>query len=67
MVQLIPVSVRDNSHVPQRRYRSDNMGSAGGDLDVQPGESDSTPMVGGVLLLVLATIIIVPVVIWWLT
>ena len=37
------------------------------DLGVWPGESDSTPMVGGVLLLVVATIISVLVLVWWLT
>jgi hypothetical protein len=66
MVHLIPASACGNGNVPQRRNPSDNIGTTGGDLGVRPGESDSTPMVGGVLLLVLATIIIVPVLLWWL-
>jgi hypothetical protein len=67
VVHLIPTSGRDNGHVPQRRNQSDTIGSAGDALGVRPGESDSTPMMGAVLLLVLATIIIVPVLVWWLT
>ncbi|MBV8993851.1 MAG: hypothetical protein JO287_09140 [Pseudonocardiales bacterium] len=67
MVHLIPVSGRDHGNAPQRRHWSDNVGCAGSDLGVRPGESDSTPMVGGVLLLVLATSISVLVLVWWLT
>ena len=65
MVYLIAASGRDNG--PPRRNRSDNVGTAGSDLGVRPGESDSTPMVGAVLLVVLATIISVLGLVWWLT
>jgi len=64
MVHLIAASGRDNG--PPRRDRSDIVGSAGGDLGVRPGESDSTPMVGAVVLVVLATIISVLGLVWWL-
>jgi hypothetical protein len=67
MVHLIPVSGRDHGNGPPRPNRSDNVGSAGRDLGVRPGESDSTPMVGAVLLVVLATIISVLGLVWWLT
>lgn len=66
MVHLIPASDRDNGNTPPRWNRIDNIGAADRDLGVRPGESDSTPMVGGVLLLVLATIISVLVMVWWL-
>jgi hypothetical protein len=66
MVHLIPASDRDHRNAAQRRNRADNVGSAGADLGVRPGESDSTPMVGGVLLLVLATISIVLASVWLL-
>jgi hypothetical protein len=66
MVYLIPASDRDHRNAAQRRNRADNVGSAGADLGVRPGESDSTPMVGEVLLLVLATIILVLASVWWL-
>jgi hypothetical protein len=65
MVDLITASGRDNG--APRRNRSDNVGTADGDLGVRPGESDSTPMVGAVLLVVLATIISVLGLVWWLT
>jgi hypothetical protein len=67
MVHLIPAAGRDHGTSPPRRNRRDNGGTAEGDLGVQPGESDSTPMVGAVLLVVLATIISVLVLVWWLT
>ena len=70
MVHRIPAAGRDNGTGPPRRHRSDNIRAAEGDLGdlgVRPGESDSTPMLGGVLLLVLATIISVLVLVWWLT
>ncbi|MBV8996265.1 MAG: hypothetical protein JO287_21750 [Pseudonocardiales bacterium] len=68
MVHLILASAgRDYGKRPQPGHRSDNIGTAGSDLGVRPGESDSTPMVGGVLLLVFATIISVLVLVWWLT
>jgi hypothetical protein len=66
MVYFIPASDRDHRNAAQRRNRADDVGSVGADLGVRPGESDSTPMVGGVLLLVLATISIVLVSGWWL-
>jgi hypothetical protein len=67
MVHLIPVVGRDNGNGPPRRHPGDNMRAVDRDLGVRPGESDSTPMVGGVLLLVVATIISVLVLVWWLT
>ena len=67
MVHLIPASGRDHGNGPPRRNRSDNVGSADSDLGVRPGESDSTPMVGGVLLVVFTTIISMLVLVWWLT
>ena len=66
MVHLIPASGRDNGNGPPRRHRSDHLGTAGSDLSVRPGEPDSTLMVDGVLLVVLATIISVLVLVWWL-
>ena len=67
MVHLVPASDRDHRNPAQRRNRTaDNGGSAGADLGVRPGESDSTPVVGGVLLVALATIIIVLASVWWL-
>jgi len=66
MVHLIPASDRDHRNAAQRRNRADDVGSVGADLGVQPGESDSTPMVGGVLLLALATISIALASGWWL-
>jgi len=65
MVHLSAASGRDNG--PPRWNRSDNVGTAGSDLGVRPGESDSTPMVGAVLLVVLATLISVLGLVWWLT
>ena len=65
MVDLIAASSRDNG--PPRRNQSDNVGTGDRDLGVRPGESDSTPMLGGVLLVVLATIISVLGLVWWLT
>ena len=67
MVHLIPVSSRDDGNSPPRWNRRDIVGSAGGNLGVRPGESDSTPMVGGVLLVVFTTIISMLVLVWWLT
>jgi hypothetical protein len=67
MIHLISAAGRDHGNGPPRRDRSDIVGSAGGDLGVWPGESDSTPMVGAVLLVVLATIISVLGLVWWLT
>jgi len=66
MVHLIPVSGRDHGNGPPRPNQSDNVGSAGRDLGIRPGESDSTPMVGGVLLVVFTAIISVLVLVWWL-
>ena len=65
MVDLIAASGRDNG--PPRRNRSDNVGAGDRDLNVRPGESDSTPMPGVVLLVALATIISVLGLVWWLT
>jgi hypothetical protein len=67
MVHLIPAAGRDHGKSPPCRNRSANGGTAEGDLGVRPGESDSTRMVGGVLLVVLATIISVLLLVWWLT
>jgi hypothetical protein len=68
MVDLILASAaRDYGNAPQPGHRSDNIGTAGSELGVRPGESDSTPMVDGVLLLVFATVISVLVLVWWLT
>ena len=67
MIHLICAPGRDNGNGPPHRTRSDNIGTANRDLGFRPGESNSTPMVGGVLLLVLATIISVLVLVWWLT
>ena len=64
MVDLIAAAGRDNG--PPRRNRSANVGTADRDLGVRPGELDSTPMVGAVLLVVLATIISVLGLVWWL-
>ena len=65
MVDLLAASGRDNG--PPRRNQSDNVGIADCDLGVWPGESDSTLMVGAVVLVVLATIISVLGLVWWLT
>jgi hypothetical protein len=67
MVHLIPAAGRDHGNGPPCRNRSANGGTAEGDLGVRPGESDSTRMAGGVLLVVLATIISVLMLVWWLT
>ena len=67
MVHLISASGRGSGNVTQLRIGRDHADRSGGDLGVRPGESDSTPMVGGVLLVVLATIILALVLVWWLT
>jgi hypothetical protein len=67
MVHLISASGAGSGNVTQLRIGRDHADRSGGDLGVRPGESDSTPMVGGVLLVVLATIILALVLVWWLT
>jgi hypothetical protein len=37
------------------------------DLDLRPGQSDPTRMLGAVLLLAVVTIIVVSMLVWWLT
>ena len=65
MTYLIPASGHNGSNVSQRWSPT---GKASGDaLGVHPGTSDSSRMVGGVLLLVPATVILVLVMVWWLT
>lgn len=65
MAYLAPASGHNGSNVSQRCSPTGK--SSGDDLGVHPGTSDSTRMVGGVLLLVPATVILVLVIVWWLT
>jgi hypothetical protein len=69
MAHRIPASGRDDGNFPQLRSgrNNDRTSGLGDDLGVRPGESDSTRMVCGVLLLTVATIIIVVALVWWLT
>jgi hypothetical protein len=66
MTYFVPASGRSGSNVPQRWSPTENAATFGDDLGVRPGTSDSTRMVGGVLLVVPATIILVLVMVWWL-
>jgi hypothetical protein len=66
MTYLVPASSRNGSNVPQRWNPTSNAGTSGDDLGVRPNTSDPTRMVGGVLLLVAATIVLVLVMVWWL-
>lgn len=65
--QLTPASGRDNSF-PQSRTGSNSVLTAEPrrDLGVRPGESDPARMLSGVLLLVIAAIIMVLALVWWL-
>jgi hypothetical protein len=65
MTYLVPASGHSGSNVSQRWSPTGK--ASGDDLGVHPGTSDSTRMVGGVLLLVPATVILVLVMVWWLT
>jgi hypothetical protein len=67
MTYLVPASGHNGSNVSQRWNPTGNADPSSSDLGVRPGTSDSTRMVGGVLLLVPATIILVLVMVWWLT
>ena len=67
MTYLVPASGHNGSNVLQRCTPTRNAGTSGeDDLGVCPGTSDATHMLGGVLLLVPATIILVLIMVWWL-
>ena len=60
MTYLVCASGRNGSSVPQHGSATDNAATTSADdLGVHPGTSEATRMVGGVLLLVPATIILV--------
>lgn len=67
MTYLVPASGHNGNHASPRWSPTGNAVPSGDDLGVRPGTSDSARMVGGVLLLVPATIILVLVMVWWLT
>jgi len=78
--QLTPTSGREDSVVPRLRPGSPGASGRhsasgrhgalaselGSELGVRPGESDPARMLGGVLLLVVATIVMVLALAWWL-
>jgi hypothetical protein len=66
--QLTPASGREDNGFPQSRTGSNSALTAElrHDLGVRPGESDPARMLSGVLLLVVATIIMVLALAWWL-
>lgn len=66
--QLTPASGRRDNGFPQSRTGSNSALTAElrHDLGVRPGESDPARMLSGVLLLMVATIIMVLALVWWL-
>ncbi|HWR48426.1 MAG TPA: hypothetical protein VN327_12575 [Pseudonocardiaceae bacterium] len=66
--QLTPASGREDNGFPRSRTGSNSALTAERprDLGVRPGESDPARMLSGVLLLVVATIIMVLALVWWL-
>jgi hypothetical protein len=64
--QLTPASGREDSDFPRPRTGSHSALTSGlrSDLGVRPGESDPGRMLGGVLLLLIATIVLA--LAWWL-
>jgi hypothetical protein len=66
--QLTPASGREGNGFPRSRTGSNSALTAElhHDLGVWPGESDPARMLSGVLLLVIATIIMVLALVWWL-
>ncbi|MCA1836324.1 MAG: hypothetical protein LC721_08375 [Actinobacteria bacterium] len=65
MTYFVPTLGHHGSNVLQRCSPTGNAGTCGEELAVCPG-SDATRMVGGVLVLVAATIVLVLVMVWWL-
>ncbi|MGH3773000.1 MAG: hypothetical protein ACRDRW_16675 [Pseudonocardiaceae bacterium] len=65
---LTPASGRENDRYPRSRTGSNSAPTVERhpDLGVRPGESDPARMLSGVLLLVVATIIMVLALAWWL-
>jgi hypothetical protein len=59
MTYLGPASGHHGSNVRRRCAPTGRAGTSGADLGVRPSSSDATRMVGGVLLLVPATMILV--------
>ncbi|MDQ3826378.1 MAG: hypothetical protein M3325_11845 [Actinomycetota bacterium] len=59
MTYLVPASGRNGNNDPHRWNPTGNADISSDDLGVHSGASDPTRMVGGVLLLVAATIVFV--------